>query len=137
MKYWINVVSQDHVKRGFEGGFTQANHGKPWALKKMGKGDWLVFYSPRTKLENGETLQAFTAIGQIIDSEPYQSEIDSSFHPWRRNVRFENTHDAPIRPLIESFEFIVDKTHWGYKFRFGVIEINEHDFNVIKHAMVD
>jgi predicted RNA-binding protein len=135
MKYWINVVSRDHVRSGVSGGFTQANHGKPWALKKMKKGDQIVFYSPKTKFENGEPLQMFTAICQVIDEEPYQVEMASSFQPWRRNVSFENTHEAPIRPLILRLSFIENKTQWGYKFRLGVIEISESDFKTIKDAM--
>ena len=135
MKYWINVVSRDHVQRGVAGGFTQANHGKPWALRKMSKGDWLIFYSPKTQFEDGETLQAFTALGQIIDDEAYEAEMSPSFRPWRRNVAFEKVTEAPIRPLIDSLEFIENKVQWGYKFRFGVIEITAHDFTVIKKAM--
>jgi hypothetical protein len=135
MKYWINVVSGDHVQRGIEGGFTQANHGKPGALRNMQEGDWIVFYSPKTHFENGEPLQAFTALCQVIDTTPYQVEMTSMFHPWRRNVRFEPTHAAPIKPLIPALSFIEDKVHWGYKFRFGVIEITEHDYLAIKNAM--
>ena len=136
MKYWINVVSRDHVMRGVEGEFTQANHGKPWALRKMSKDDWLIFYSPRTAFENGEPLQAFTAIGQIIDDEPYEAQMSESFHPWRRDVKFCKAAETSIRPLIDSLEFIENKVQWGYKFRFGVLEINKHDFTVIKNAML-
>jgi predicted RNA-binding protein len=135
MKYWVNVVSRDHVQRGLSGGFTQANHGKPWTLRKMEKGDQIVFYSPKTKFENGESLQSFTAICQVIDDEPYQVEMTSSFQPWRRNVRFENTHEASIKPLILKLNFIENKAQWGYKFRFGVIEISKSDFKTIRNAM--
>jgi predicted RNA-binding protein len=135
MTYWINVVSRDHVQRGVEGGFTQANHGKPWALKKMKKGDWIIFYSPKTSFENGEPLQAFTALCQVIDDESYQAEMAPSFRPWRRSVHFEQVKEVPIKPLIEELDFIENKVQWGYKFRFGVIQIDEHDFQIIKKAM--
>jgi EVE domain len=72
MKYWINVVSRNHVMRGVDGGFTQANHGKPHMLKKLGAGDWIVFYSPKTAFDGGKPLQAFTAIGLVKDDELYQ-----------------------------------------------------------------
>ena len=65
MTYWINTVSADHVQRGVAGGFTQANHGKPHMLRKMARDDWIIFYSPKTALEGGEPLQAFTADGPI------------------------------------------------------------------------
>ena len=133
--YWINVVSRDHVQRGAAEGFTQANHGKPWALKKMQRGDWIIFYSPKTAFTDGEPLQAFTAIGQVIDDEPYQAEMSPDFHPWRRDVDFKQSHEAPIRPLIDDLDFIENKKSWGYKFRFGVIEIGEKDFLTITLAM--
>lgn len=134
-KYWINVVSRDHVERGVAGGFTQANHGKPWALRKMQRGDWIIFYSPKTAFTDGEPLQTFTAIGEIIDDEPYQAEMSPDFHPWRRNVDFKQSTEASIRPLIDELSFIENKKSWGYKFRFGVIEIGKEDFLTITKAM--
>ncbi|MBB3601002.1 hypothetical protein FHT40_000635 [Mycolicibacterium sp. BK556] len=130
--YWINTVSADHVQRGVAGGFTQANHGKPHMLRKMARGDWIIFYSPKTALEQGESLQAFTAIGRVADDEPYQ-EQDSA--PWRRRMEFLPCTATPIRPLLDRLEFIVDPQRWGYKFRFGVFRIEEPDFLLIRTAM--
>ncbi len=101
MTNWINTVSRDHVERGVRGRFTQANHGKPNMLRKMARGDWIVFYSPRTDYPKGEPLQAFTAIGQVADDEPYQAEMSDSLQPWRRNVDFLSCTETPIKPLIE------------------------------------
>lgn len=135
MKYYINTISRDHVQRGVQGGFTQANHGKPHMLERLHKGDWIVFYSPKTQVQGGEPLQAFTALGQVADDELYQVDMGAGFVPWRRNVDFHVSSEAPIRPLIEQLSFIQDKTHWGYKFRFGMFEIPETDFELIRHAM--
>ena len=135
MKYWINTISRDHVRRGVAGGFTQANHGKNTHLQKLRKGDWLIFYSPKTDYEGGEALQAFTAIGQVVDDEAYQVEMAPDFMPWRRNLDFTPCQEVPIRPLIHQLEFIQDKTHWGYKFRFGLFEISQTDFELIAHSM--
>ena len=99
MTNWINTVSRDHVERGVRGRFTQANHGKPNMLRKMARGDWIVFYSPKTAYPDGEPLQAFTAIGQVADNEPYQVEMSPDFQPWRRNVDFLECTETPIRPL--------------------------------------
>ena len=76
MTYWINTVSRGHVQRGVAGGFTQANHGKPHMLRRMARGDWIVFYSPKTDYPDGAPLQAFTAIGQVADDEVYQADLD-------------------------------------------------------------
>lgn len=135
MTYWINTVSRDHVARGVAGGFTQADHGKPHMLRKMARGDWIVFYSPRTTFPDGPPLQAFTALGQVSDDVPYQADVAQDFHPWRRAVDFQACSETPIRPLIEDLDFVEDKKRWGYRFRFGVFEIDQHDFDVIRSAM--
>lgn len=53
MHYWINTVSRAHVLGGVEGGFTQADHGRNTRLRQLARGDWLVFYSPRTEFRGG------------------------------------------------------------------------------------
>jgi hypothetical protein len=50
-------------------------------LRHLGKGDLLVFYSPRTEFRGGEPLRAFTAIGRITDEEPFQVEMTPGFRP--------------------------------------------------------
>ena len=135
MKCWVNTISLDHVRLGVEGGFTQAGHGKAAGLKRLNADDWLVFYSPKTSLEGGEPLQAFTAIGRVADDELYQVEMAPGFTPWRRNVEFVECVETPIRPLIAALSFIKDKQRWGYVFRFGLFEIPQRDFELIKRAM--
>jgi hypothetical protein len=137
MSYWINTVSRSHVERGVAGGFTQANHGKPHMLRRMKHGDWIAFYSPKTAYPKGEPLQAFTAIGQVVDDEVYQADLDPEFQPWRRRMDFLACTETPIRPLLDDLNFVVDKTRWGYRFRTGVFEIDEHDFEVLRRAMTE
>ncbi len=137
MSYWINTVSRSHVERGVAGGFTQANHGKPHMLRRMNRGDWIVFYSPKTAYPKGEPLQAFTAVGRVVDDEVYQADLDPEFQPWRRNMEFLPCAETPIRPLLDDLNFVVDKTRWGYRFRTGVFEIDEHDFEVLRSAMTN
>jgi DNA-binding MarR family transcriptional regulator/predicted RNA-binding protein len=133
--YWVSTISRDHVRLGVEGGFTQAGHGKASGLKRLKADDWLVFYSPRTSLQDGELLQAFTALGRVVDEELYQVETATGFTPWRRNVEFVSGVEAPIRPLIDQLSFIKDKRRWGYVFRFGLFKIPQEDFAVISQAM--
>ncbi len=66
-KHWVGVVSRDHVMIGVEGGFCQVNHGKEAPLRRMAKGDHMLYYSPRERIKDGEIIQAFTAVGTIID----------------------------------------------------------------------
>lgn len=135
VRYWINTVSRNHVQVGVESGFAQADHGKNTRLKRLNKGDWLVFYSPRTELRGGEALQTFTAIGRVADEEPYQVEMTPQFHPWRRKVNFCKAEEAPVRPLIDDLDFIPNKKRWGYPFRRGLFEIEREDFGKIAKAM--
>jgi EVE domain len=134
-RYWIGVASKDHVMRGVEGGFCQVCHGKSNPLKRLTPKDWIIYYSPRTEMNGGDTVQAFTAIGQIKEGEPYLFDMGNGFIPHRRNVNFMSAQEAPIRPLIENLTFIKNKKSWGYVFRFGLIEIPEPDFLQIAAAM--
>lgn len=135
MKFWINTVSKNHVLTGLKGGFTQSDHGKNNKLKRLKKGDLLIFYSPRTEYKGGEPLQAFTAIGCIADEISYQVEMTAKFHPWRRKVEFFENKETPILNLIEKLRFIQDKKHWGSPFRQGLFEIEKADFECIARAM--
>jgi hypothetical protein len=135
-RYWITVVSKDHIARGVAGGFMQANHGKAGPLKKMKKDDWVIFYSPKQSYTGNEPCKAFTAIGHIADDEVYQYKMAEDFIPYRRNVQFYQCEEAPIVPLIDQLDFIPNKASWGYPFRFGFFEIKEHDFKIISRAMI-
>jgi hypothetical protein len=135
LRYWVNTISREHVQRGIAGSFTQADHGKNTRLKRLAKGDRIVFYSPRTEFRGGEQLQAFTAIGEITDDEPYQVTMTPDFHPWRRRVAFSPCTEVPVQPLIADLTFIKNKTQWGFPFRRGLFEISEDDFRLIASAM--
>jgi hypothetical protein len=140
--YWIGVVSKDHVAVGVAGGFTQLNHGKAGPLERMRAGDGFAFYSPRTAYPDGAPLQAFTAIGRIRNGNVYQAAGGSAaegriedFRPFRLDVDYFPTHDAPVKPLIEHLSFIRSKMHWGAAFRFGYLRVPEADFAIIAAAM--
>ena len=132
--YWVGVVSKDHVDIGVAGGFAQVNHGKAAPLERMHAGDGFAFYSPRTKYRDGESLQAFTAIGRIRNGNVYRQE-SGDFRPFRLDVDFFPAQIAPVRPLIDQLSFIRSKTHWGAAFRFGVVRVPEADFALIVAAM--
>jgi hypothetical protein len=134
--YWIAVASKDHVQHGVEGGFMQVSHGRQAPLKRLSEGDWVLFYSPKVKFEGEEKLQAFTAVGQVLNDRIYQVDMSEGFSPFRRDVSFLNIHDTPITPLLNELQFVENKKSWGYKFRFGLFEIGEEDFLTIKEKMI-
>ncbi len=136
-RYWIGVVSASHVSRGVEGGFAQLCHGKAAPLKRMQAGDWLIYYSPRTDMQKGEPLQAFTAIGQVEDDRVYEYPMSDSFIPFRRNIRYTSCRVTKISSLLEQLSFTRGERNWGCRFRFGHFEISEQDFQIIADAMLN
>lgn len=136
MKYFLICASKDHVLTGVEKGIAQAGHGRKDFISKPSKGDWIVYYSSKDKFEDGEPYQKFTAIGKVTDDEPYQPNTKGDFKPYRRNVEYKKCEEADIRPVIKDLSFIKNKKRWGFYLISGFREIPEHDFNVIKKAMI-
>jgi hypothetical protein len=134
-RYWIAVASKEHVQRGVSGGFAQVCHGKAVPLNRMKEGDWIVYYSPTLKFGQKEPCQSFTAIGQIKSGDAYPFTMSQDFIPWRRDVSFLKSLEAPIQPLLGDLSFIKDKQKWGFPFRRGCFEISPNDYQVIAEAM--
>ncbi|MHB8140732.1 MAG: EVE domain-containing protein [Vulcanimicrobiaceae bacterium] len=136
-RYWIGVASREHVSLGVTGGFSQLCHGKARPLERMAVGDWLIYYSPKERFEGAAPCRKFTAIGKVVGDNIYPFEMLPGFVPYRRDVKFLEAADAPIRPLLEQLSFIKDKSRWGYVFRFGHLEIPKSDFEIIATSMLD
>ena len=136
VKYWIIVASKDHVENGVGQGITQACHGKAAPLKRMKKGDLVIYYSSKQTFGKPEKCQEFTALGKVSDDEIYQQQVSEDFCPSRRNIEFLQCKDTSILPLIDDLQFIQNKKRWGYPFRFGILEINKHDFDLISSQML-
>ncbi|MFC0181679.1 EVE domain-containing protein [Pseudarcicella hirudinis] len=135
-RYWIAVISKEHAMRGVSGGFIQVCHGKQIPLKRMSQDDWILIYSPKIKMDCPDKCQAFTGIGQLKGDDVYAFQMTEDFVPFRRNVEFYDCTETPILPLISQLDFIQNKQSWGYPFRFGILEIQENDFNLIFSKML-
>jgi predicted RNA-binding protein len=133
-RYWIIVASQEHVMLGVAGGFAQAGHGKRTGLARMHAGDRIIYYSPKIAYGADVPLHAFTAMGEVLDDEIAQAEMSPDFKPFRRNVKYRQTGVVKIEPLINDLQFIRNKKSWGYAFRFGLLEIQQQDFERIGQA---
>ncbi|HUK59782.1 MAG TPA: EVE domain-containing protein [Stellaceae bacterium] len=133
--YWIVIASAEHVRNGRAGNFMQACHGKVAPLRRIQPGDGVVCYSPTATFRGGDRLQAFTAIGTATEGAPYQVEMAQGFRPFRRNVAWVPSREAPIAPLLDKLELTAGKRNWGYAFRFGLLGISPHDFALIARAM--
>ncbi len=135
-KYWIIVASKDHVKKGLAEGFAQACHGKAAPLKRMRKDDFIIYYSSKHTMNKPDKCQEFTAIGRVADDETYSFQMSEDFCPSRRTIEFFKNEAVSILPLINELDFIPNKKSWGYPFRFGFFEINQHDFDLISQQML-
>ncbi|MEK3919428.1 MULTISPECIES: EVE domain-containing protein [Paenibacillus] len=136
-RYWIGVVSASHVNVAVEGGFAQLCHGKSAMLRQMSAGDWMIYYSPRTDISTGKPLQAFTAIGQIIDDRVYQYQMSESFVPFRRDLRYLLCREVKIATLLDQLSFTRGNRNWGFPFRNGHFEIGAEDFRMIASSMLE
>lgn len=134
-KYWVVVACKSHILKGVEGGFMQANHGKEAPLKRVKKGDRVLFYASKEGTDSKTPYQKFVAIGQAPDDEIIKVDMGKGFEPFRRKLKFKNSKEVEIRPLIENLDFIKNKKSWGFIFRFGFFEIPKHDFELIAGKM--
>jgi hypothetical protein len=135
--YWIGVAAREHVRAGVEGGFAQLGHGKMSAIGALRKGDWIVYYSPRTSLEDGEKVQAFTSVGRVTSDEPYQVDMRNGLKPYRVDVDYvDSAREAGIRTLLDQLELTRHLGNgWGIALRRSKIKISAVDFETIAQAM--
>lgn len=135
-RYWIGVAAREHVQVAQVEGFAQFCHGKAGPARRLSKGDGLIYYSSKESLQGSALSQKFTALGEVMDDEPFQIEQTTDFSPFRRHIAYQPSQEIEIRPLIPDLSFIRDKRYWGQAFRFGLLEIPEADFNLIKSKML-
>jgi len=102
----------------------------------MKKNDFIIYYSGKQTVGKPDKCQEFTAIGQVCDDAIYSFQMSEDFCPLRRNIEFLQSEDISILPLLEELQFIQNKKSWGYPFRFGFFEINQHDFDLISSQML-
>ena len=135
MKNWIAVASAEHVRKGRTQGFMQVCHGANAPLLRLKATDCIIYYSPTVTFGGKDRLQSFTAIGKITERDPYQVDMGNGFCPFRRDVTWFESQEAPILPLLNELDFTKNKKNWGYQLRFGLTVISEHDMQLISMAM--
>ncbi len=135
---WIAVASAAHARLScatLERGFMQVCHGKCAPLKRVQPGDRVVYYAPTVTMGVKDKLQHFVSIGLVLPGVPYAFDMGGGFVPFRRDVAYVAAQEAPIAPLLDALEFVEDRTHWGYKFRFGLFKVSDADLRLIARAM--
>ncbi len=132
---WIAVASAEHVRAGTGAGIMQLCHGKAAPLRRLQPGDCVAYYSPTETFRGKSKCQAFTALGIVRGGLPYQVDMGGGFCPFRRDVEWFETRDAPIAPLLGRLEFAAGKRNWGYPLRFGLFPVSEHDMRIVAQSM--
>ncbi len=133
MSAWLGVVSRAHVLRGVTGQFAQLCHGKAAPLRRMQRGDWLVYYSPSVEM-GGAPLRAFTAIGQLEDDEVFPFDMGGGFVPFRRRVRYVAAREVPLETVKHHLQLCATP-NWSMSLRRGHLRLAEADARIIATAM--
>jgi hypothetical protein len=137
-KNWIAVASAEHARRGCAeplNGFMQVCHGRCAPLQRVSPGDLVAYYAPTLRMGGGDRLQKFVSLGVVQPGAPYAFDMGGGFTPFRRDVAYVAAEEASILPLLEQFDFVEDPQRWGYKFRFGLFDISDHDMRLVARAM--
>ena len=136
-KNWIAVASAEHARMGRDApsSYMQVGHGKLAPLKRVSPGDRVAYYSPTVVFGVKDAFQSFVSLGIVQVGEPYAFDMGNGFVPFRRDVNYLKASEAPILPLLDAFDFVEDRQRWGYKFRFGLFEVSDHDMRRVAQAM--
>jgi EVE domain len=103
IRNWIAVASAEHVRRGREEGFMQICHGKAAPLRRIRPGERVAYYSPTVTFGGKDKCQTFTAIGRVRTGDPYCFDMGNNFVPFRKDVDWLQTQEAPIQPLLDRW----------------------------------
>ena len=133
MSAWLGVVSKAHVQRGVAGGFAQVCHGKAPPLRRMKRGDWLVYYSPGVEM-GGPALRAFTALGKLEDDQVFAFDMGGGFVPFRRRVRYLPTSEVALDDVKQKLELCASP-HWSMALRRGLLPLSQQDIWTLAEAM--
>ena len=133
MNAWLGVVSQAHVQRGVAGGFAQLCHGRQQPLRRMRRGDWLVYYSPSVEM-GGSALRAFTAIGRVEDDEVFPFDMGGGFVPFRRRLKYARAREVALDTLKHELALCA-RPGWGMLLRRGHVPLETGDLATIATAM--
>ena len=118
---------------GVTGGFCQLCHGKKAPLRRMERGDYILYYSPKQEFRSRRPCQAITACGVVIGDEVYQYEMLPGFVPYRRDIEWQTqVREVPLDVL----RTLPGWTEVAPKLRFGQVELSPELFRAIQAYML-
>lgn len=133
---WVAVAPADHVAVAAREGLFRCSHGDRRALARPRRGDRFVYYAPREGVDAATPpVQAFVALGEILDDAPHPQVMPSGFEAMVRSARYTPVGRAPVRPMLPGLGFVKDPAHWGVHFRRGLFSVDAADFARIEAAL--
>lgn len=102
--------------------------------KRLHKGDYLIYYSPKTAM-NGVEYKKFTTLGHVIDDGSYQVDMGNGFSPYRRDIQYFDVPHIDVQPIVHLLPCVKNKVSWGLAFRYGLLHIDTESFTVIARRM--
>ena len=135
MAFFIGVVHRKQILAARAAGIVAFSHGRESAVRNIAAGDRVIYYAPRTDLD-GDPVQAFVAHATVKGKAPYQKDWGTGFTGWARDADFDSVTETPIRPMLETLDFIPNPKNWGMAMRNGKFEIGADDYARIAGAML-
>ncbi len=132
-RYWIGVVGAKHAEIGKDRGFCAFSHGKKQAISRQSPGDRFAYYGPREGYKEGAVVQAFVALGTVLEGDPYEVDFDGN-PGWVRPAQTDIFARTPVKPLLEDLAFVSNPKYWGMAFRRSLFEISAEDYALIEGA---
>lgn len=130
---WISTVSCEHILIGVSGGFAKMNHGKLAPLKRLSPGDNLIYYAPKTAYPDGAPLKAFTAVGTVRQTPPYQDEMRFGGQGYRLDIDWMPARETPIVSLTDRPEFT--RGNRGMLAGCGSFDISDAEFQTTRATL--
>jgi hypothetical protein len=135
-KFYIGVVARDHALIAAKAGYCSFSHGKQATVDKLNIGDQFVFYAPKSGVMEGETVQAFVALGTVTGEQSVERMwADTKFSAWTKEAAFVPINEVPVKPMLDDLSFVSNPRYWGMAFRRSFFEITPEDFSKIHKAM--
>jgi len=135
MTCWIGVAAAEHVQIATASGFAMFAHGRHEAARKVLDRDWVTYYAPRERMDEGGIVRAFVAIGEAIPGAMAEHEMRPGISGWTRPMRWLKSRPASIYFLLDELSFVKDRSHWGMYFRKSLFSVPSTDFERIAAAM--
>ena len=135
-RYYLGIAERNYARLCVEAGVVVLGIKGPAGVRKLSVGDGVIYYSPKTE-PDGETLQCFTAIGEVTGEAPWEREFEGGTTLWVRDIAWRTeAREVPIRPLLETLSWVKNPRNWGFYMRGSSREIAGEDYAAIAGAML-